>query len=483
MTRSLATLASAALTLSLALAFASPACKAQSSAKDGGTTDAPAAPVGLPAPPDVAAPPADAVKTASGLATKVLTPGTGTDHPAINDTVKVNFSGWTTDGKMFASTVAPLQKNARPAPTNKSIAHETPGMSEALRLMVVGETRRIWIPPELLTNNNRPGSPAGMQVFEVELLEITPGPKPPEGFAAAPPDAQTLKDGLATKVLQPGTGKDHPQPNDAVRVIFSTWQRDGRLLDSSRDKPMLRPVTGFFDGWAEAVQLMVVGEKRMIWVPSALAPKGRPGGPPPADVTTMVELQEILPGPKTPADVKAPPKDATVEKDGLAWKVLTKGTGTAHPSKTASVTVQYAGWTTDGKMFDSSFSKGAPATFGVSSVIPGWTEVLQLMVEGEKRRVWIPEQLAYKGQPSAPQGMLVFEIELQKIGPDMPQRPRPHGMGPGGPGGGPGGPPGMPPGQGGPGGPGGPRMQRMGAPGQGPGQGPGQPPPQPPAQP
>ena len=152
---------------------------------------------------------------------------------------------------------------------------------------------------------------------------------------------------------------------------------------------MLRPVTGFSDGWAEGVKLMVVGEKRTLWVPAALAATGRPGAPQ-TDVTMVVELLEILPGPKTPADVKAPPKDAVVEKDGLATKVLAKGTGTVHPTKTNSVTVNYAGWTTDGKMFDSSYSRGEPATFGVSGVIPGWTEALQLMVEGEKRRIWDP---------------------------------------------------------------------------------------------
>ena len=171
------------------------------------------------------------------------------------------------------------------------------------------------------------------------------------------------------------------------------------------------------------MRLMVVGEKRTFWVPAALALQKRPGGLP-GDVTMVVELLEILPGPKTPPDVKAPPKDATVEKDGLATKVLAKGTGTVHPTPANAVTVQYAGWTTDGKMFDSSYLRGEPATFGVGNVIPGWTEALQLMVEGEKRRIWIPEQLAYKGRPGAPQGMLVFEVELLKIGDASQPHPR-----------------------------------------------------------
>jgi peptidylprolyl isomerase len=66
-------------------------------------------------------------------------------------------------------------------------------------------------------------------------------------------------------------------------------------------------------------------------------------------------------------------------------------------------------------MFDSSVVDGEPATFGVDRVIPGWSQGLQLMVEGEKRRFWIPESLAYKGQPGQPAGMLVFEVELLRI--------------------------------------------------------------------
>ena len=78
------------------------------------------------------------------------------------------------------------------------------------------------------------------------------------------------------------------------------------------------------------------------------------------------------------------------------------------------MTVHYTGWTTDGKMFDSSVTRGEPATFPLDEVIAGWTEGVQLMVEGEKTRFWIPENLAYKGQ-QPPFGMLVFDVELLKI--------------------------------------------------------------------
>ena len=115
-----------------------------------------------------------------------------------------------------------------------------------------------------------------------------------------------------------------------------------------------------------------------------------------------------------PDDVKAAPADAKKTSSGLAYKVLTPGKGKAHPTSTSEVTVHYTGWTTDGKMFDSSVTRGEPSTFPLNQVIKGWTEGVQLMSEGEKARFWIPEPLAYGGR-RAPFGMLVFDIELIKI--------------------------------------------------------------------
>jgi peptidylprolyl isomerase len=122
--------------------------------------------------------------------------------------------------------------------------------------------------------------------------------------------------------------------------------------------------------------------------------------------------------PKTipaPPDVAAPPPDATTTASGLATKVLTPGTGTQRPRANSRVNVHYSGWTTDGQMFDSSVARDEPISFGLNQVIPGWTEGVQLMVEGETRRLWIPEKLAYAGMRGAPQGMLVFDVELIRI--------------------------------------------------------------------
>ena len=160
---------------------------------------------------------------------------------------------------------------------------------------------------------------------------------------------------------------------------------------------------------------MVVGETRRFWIPEPLAYQGR--REPKGMLVFDVELISFIPAPvapTTPPDVKAPPSDAKKTPSGLAYKVIAKGTGARHPAATSNVEVHYSGWTTDGKMFDSSVTRGESITFPLNQVIAGWTEGVQLMVEGEKTRFWIPEALAYKGQ-SDPRGMLVFDVELIKI--------------------------------------------------------------------
>ena len=135
----------------------------------------------------------------------------------------------------------------------------------------------------------------------------------------------------------------------------------------------------------------------------------------PVNKPATVTKKKSLP---PPPDVAAVPADAEKSASGLAWKVLKPGTGTDKPTATDTVQVHYTGWTTDGKMFDSSVVRGEKASFPLNRVVPGWTEGVQLMVVGEKRRFWVPGKLAYGDKPrrpGAPAGMLVFDIELFKI--------------------------------------------------------------------
>ena len=103
---------------------------------------------------------------------------------------------------------------------------------------------------------------------------------------------------------------------------------------------------------------------------------------------------------------------------GLQYKVLTKGTGTLHPTAKSSVKVHYHGTLIDGSVFDSSVDRGQPISFGLNQVISGWTEGVQLMVEGDKFRFYIPSELAYgnRGAGKIPAGsLLIFDVELIAI--------------------------------------------------------------------
>jgi len=237
---------------------------------------------------------------------------------------------------------------------------------------------------------------------------------PPPDVAAAPADATKTRSGLASKVIKPGTGKAHPSRTDLVTVHYTGWTTDGKMFDSSvaRGAPASFPLDRVIAGWTEGVQLMVTGETRRLWIPEALAYQGKRD--PRGMLVFDVELLSFTSPPTAPPDVKAPPSDAKKTASGLAYKVIKPGTGKRRPTAASSVTVHYSGWTTDGKMFDSSVTTGQPVTFPLNGVIPGWTEGVQLMVEGETTRFWIPENLAYKGQ-SPPFGLLVFDVELIKI--------------------------------------------------------------------
>ncbi|MET0287881.1 MAG: FKBP-type peptidyl-prolyl cis-trans isomerase [Polyangiales bacterium] len=418
----------------LAFALVMTACQAKRKAKlplkdasaDAASTAANAAnkgipdmpkPEGLPAPADVAAPPADAEKTASGLASKVLTKGTGSEKPRAWDEVTVNYTGWTTDGKMFDSSLVARMPGQQPEPAKFPLNRVIPGWTEGVALMVEGEKRRFWIPEELAYKGQL-GAPAGMLVFEVELLSTKKMPDPPTvpaDVAAAPADAEKTASGLASKILEKGKGGKKPKATDTVRVHYTGWSTNGEMFDSSvtRNEPAVFALDGVIKGWGEGVQLMQVGEKRRFWIPKELAYNDRPGRPT-GTLVFDIELLDVV-TPETPKDVKAAPKDAQKTASGLFSKVLTKGTGTDHPSETSLVKVDYSGWTTDGKMFDSSVTRGQPAEFPLNGVIKGWTEGVQLMVVGETRRFWIPEELAYGGRPGAPAGMLVFDVTLLEI--------------------------------------------------------------------
>jgi FKBP-type peptidyl-prolyl cis-trans isomerase len=252
----------------------------------------PAAPA---APPDVAAPPAGAKKTASGLAFKILSKGTGTNHPGPHDRVTVEYTGWTPDGKTFDSSIPTGE------PAHLPLDGVIKGWSEGLQLMVKGEKRRLWIPAALAYGDKptRPGTPAGPLVFDVTLLgfaKVIPPPPAPPDVAEAPADAKRTNSGLAYKFLTHGAGKTHPTSDNTVEVHYSGWTTDGELFDSSvvRNKPATFPLEGVIMGWTEGLQLMVVGDKVRFWIPARLAYGDHPKrGEPAGTLVFDVELLAI----------------------------------------------------------------------------------------------------------------------------------------------------------------------------------------------
>ncbi|MEO8179631.1 MAG: FKBP-type peptidyl-prolyl cis-trans isomerase [Deltaproteobacteria bacterium] len=276
-----------------------------------------------------------------------------------------------------------------------------------------------------------PAKPAANAPVAAAKAPPLPGALPaPEDVAAPPATATKTPSGLAYVVLQPGTGPDHPIPTDEVRVHYTGWTKDGNMFDSSLARKPPTPakfgVTQVIKGWTEGLQLMTVGEKVRFWIPGELAygdPPKRPGAPA-GQLTFDVELLEIIkplpppPPPEVPKDVAAAPASAKKTASGLRYRVLTPGKGKDHPKADSQVRVHYSGWTPDGKMFDSSVTRGEPLSFGLNRVIKGWTEGVQLMVVGEKTRFWIPAELAYGKTPEragAPAGPLVFDVELLGI--------------------------------------------------------------------
>jgi peptidylprolyl isomerase len=239
-------------------------------------------------------------------------------------------------------------------------------------------------------------------------------PAPPPDLTAPPADAEKSADGLISKQLAAGTAGEHPAAVDFVHVHYAVWKAsDGSVVDYTRtEMPTFVNMTKLLPGMREMFTQMTPGEKRRSWIPASLgAGKIKEGD----TFVVDAELVDVVHPPATPADVAAPPADATKTSSGLAYKILTPGTGAVHPRKRDKVLVNYSGWTTDGRMFDSSITKGEPVELLLEQVIPGWVEGLALMTEGAKARFWIPQKLAYKGQQGMPAGMLVFDIELIKI--------------------------------------------------------------------
>ncbi len=345
----------------------------------------------------------------SGLSFVVLQQSASKEHPAPEDAVVIDYTAWTAGGEVLSSTTI------RGRPQVVPMRALLPGLAEALAEMAPGEKRRLWLPHELAHEANA-GPETSDLVYDIQLVRIIHPPEVPEDVSSPPATARLTRTGLQTRVIRRGTGNQHPSESDTVRVHYSAWTSEGELLDSSilRDHSTSISVNRTMPAWQEALKLMVAGEIRRLWVPEKLSYGGRPGAPR-GTMVFEIELLEILHYDSFPKDARAIPRNAERSASGLLSQVLTKGWGTRHPSMSSLVTIDFSGWKLNGQPVDSSLDRGRPSTLLVSDLIPGWSEGLRLMVEGEKRRFWIPQELAFNGRPGHPQGDLVYDLTLLAI--------------------------------------------------------------------
>ncbi len=221
------------------------------------------------APRDVAAPPAHARMTASGVAMKILKWGRGSQHPRENDCVKANFTGWKRDGTLFSSSGPQGESSVQ------CLRAAMPGVAIALRYMLVGEKRRIWVPGRLTFTSHEPGEAAPNEdlTFDLELLAIIKAPPTPPDLKLPPKTAVKTASGLALQVLKKGTQAEHPTLTSRVTLHVSGWTPDGTLFESTvmASHPAVFVVADVIPGWREALLQMVVGEKVRLWIPAHLA--------------------------------------------------------------------------------------------------------------------------------------------------------------------------------------------------------------------
>lgn len=354
----------------------------------------------------------------SGLKYSVLTKGEGTRKANVGDRISMHYTGWLLDGTVFDSS----RTSGRPFSFTVG-SGVIAGWSEAAQHMGVGDRLKLTIPPDLGygASGSPPVIPPGATlVFEVEMVEATFMPQ----FHAGNTEAQaTTESGLVWEVLTEGAGAN-PTAGQVVDLKYAIWGDTHNLLacDEMQGGQTLKGAVGELplDFMNEAVNLMQVGSRCRFIVAAEMMPPP-PQGAPPATLTIwefeLVSISEPMPMPPFSLPTT---EQLTTTESGLAYRVDKAGEG---PQVTigSNITVHYAGWLTDGTLFDASYKRGEPLEVELQpgGLISGWIEGLQLMSPGAVYTFVIPADLAYGPRATGKipaNSTLVFEITLVSVG-------------------------------------------------------------------
>ncbi len=365
-------------------------------------------------PVDIKNPPADAVRKPSGLVIKTLAANPTGQAVKRNDVVLIKYTGWRqASGETFFSN----KDSDQPMPLN--LTTTAPGFTEAMQLLHKGERAIMWLPPSIGLKEKPASGQGDTNVYEVEVVDIRAAPEIPADVAGPPPNAKQTKSGIKYVEVRPGTGKEKITQGDEVTFDFTAWTADGRMIETTelKKRPLTSPTFRQPPPAEDVLTNMVAGQRVRFWADAKLMKRDSDKGLLCYEIDVVTIRKAKSPPPPAPSDVAKPPADAKKSPKGVFYKVLKQGKGGPHPTPDDTVRVNYTGWSTAGRMFDSSVIKGEPTEFNLRGVIAGWTDGIPLMSVGDKFRFWVPDELAYKGQPDRPQGMLVFDIELVEIKP------------------------------------------------------------------
>ncbi|MBN8702960.1 MAG: FKBP-type peptidyl-prolyl cis-trans isomerase [Bacteroidetes bacterium] len=358
------------------------------------------------------------VSTASGLKYSIVQKGNGA-QPQAGDLVNVHYVGRLTNDTIFDSSV----ERGQPFAFKLGVGQVIKGWDEIVALLHVGDKANVTIPPDLAYGSNPVGTiPANSTLlFEVELLDMIPAPKP--AAVTKSMDTITTASGLKYIMLKKNPNGVLPQKGDKLTVHYSGFLTDGQLFDSSveRAKPFEFKIgaSRVIKGWEEGFTYLRQGERAKFIIPHALAygEKGMGIIPAKSDLIFDVELLLVTPR-KAPKPYDIAGLEVKTTESGLKYIRVKENPNGPLVVPGNVVMAHYTGFLEDSTMFDSTVDLGKPFQFviGKNQVIKGWEEAFLLMRIGEKYRIIIPPALAYgeKGKAPAikPNSTLIFDVEI-----------------------------------------------------------------------